>query len=66
MAHTDDEVDEKAAEIAMRRAREAISDPSNTSDEQAELEASLKRSMAEIEFKRRRRGSRPKGSGESV
>jgi F-type H+-transporting ATPase subunit epsilon len=59
MAHTDDEIDEKAAEAAVQRAREAMSDPLNTSDVQAELEASLKRSMAEIEFKRRRRrGSR--------
>ena len=62
MVHTNDEIDEKAAEIAVRRAREALSDPFNTSDEQAELEASLKRSMAEIEFKRRRRGSRSKAS----
>jgi F0F1-type ATP synthase epsilon subunit len=60
MAHTDDEIDEKAAEIAVRRAREAMSDPLNTSEEQAELEVSLKRSMAEIEFKRRRRSSRSK------
>jgi len=60
MAHTDDEIDEKAAEIAVRRAREAMSDPLNTSEEQAELEISLKRSMAEIEFKRRRRSSRSK------
>src|SRR5262245_2668275 len=34
------------AEIAVRRAREAMSDPLNTSEEQAELEVSLKRSMA--------------------
>jgi len=60
MAHTDDEIDENAAEIAVRRAREAMSDPLNTSEEQAELEISLKRSMAEIEFKRRRRSSRSK------
>jgi F0F1-type ATP synthase epsilon subunit len=60
MAHTDDEIDEKAAEIAVRRAREAMSDPLNTSEEQTELEVSLKRSMAEIEFKRRRRSSRSK------
>ena len=60
MAHTDDKIDEKAAEIAVRRAREAMSDPLNTSEEQAELEISLKRSMAEIEFKRRRRSSRSK------
>ena len=60
MAHTDDEIDEKAAEIAVRRAREAMSDPLNTSEEQAELEISLKRSMAEIEFTRRRRSSRSK------
>ena len=60
MAHSDDEIDEKAAEIAVRRAREAMSDPLNTSEEQAELEISLKRSMAEIEFKRRRRSSRSK------
>ena len=60
MAHTDDEIDEKAAEIAVRRARDAMSNPLNTSEEQAELEISLKRSMAEIEFKRRRRSSRSK------
>jgi len=60
MAHTDDEIDEKAAEIAVRRAREAMSDPLNTSEEQTELEVSLKRSMAGIEFKRRRRSSRSK------
>ena len=43
VAHTDDEIDEKAAEIAVRRAREAMSDPLNTSEEQAELEVSLQR-----------------------
>ena len=62
MVHTDDEIDEKAAEIAVRRARKAMSDPLNTSEEQAELEVSLQRSMAEIEFKRRRRSSRSKAS----
>ena len=60
MAHTDDQIDEKAAELAMQRAREAMSDPSNSSEQRDELEASLKRSMAEIEFRRRRRGSRSK------
>jgi len=62
MVHTDDEIDEKAAEIAVRRARKAMSDPLNTLVEQAELAASLKRSMAETEFKRRRRNSRSKAS----
>ena len=66
MAQADDEIDEKAAETAVQRAREAINDPANTSDEQAELEASLKRSMAEIEFKRRRRGSRSNAPDKSV
>jgi F0F1-type ATP synthase epsilon subunit len=61
MAHTDDQIDGKASELAVQRAREAMSDPSNTSEERDELEASLKRSMAEIEFNPRRRGSRPKG-----
>ena len=58
MAHTENEVDEKAAETAVRRAREALSDPLNSSETQAEIEANLKRSMAELDFKRRRRGSR--------
>jgi F0F1-type ATP synthase epsilon subunit len=62
MAHTDDEIDEKAAEAAVQRAREAMTDPSNTVEVQVELEASLKRSIAEIEFKRLRRGSRSKSA----
>ena len=70
MAHTDDQIDEKVAEAAIQRAREAIreakSDPLSTSDVQAELEASLKRSVAEIEFKRRRRGSRSQVSDKSA
>jgi F0F1-type ATP synthase epsilon subunit len=56
----DGEIDEKAAEAAVQRAREAMNDPSNTVEAQVELEASLKRSIAEIEFRRRRRGSRSK------
>jgi len=66
MAHTDDEIDEKAAEAAVQRAREAMNDPQNTVEAQAELEASLKRSIAEIEFKRRRRGSRSRPSDKSA
>ena len=39
MAHTDDQIDEKAAELAVQRAREAMSDPSNSSEQRGELEA---------------------------
>jgi F-type H+-transporting ATPase subunit epsilon len=58
MAHGEAEIDETSVELAVQRAREALKNPSNSPEEYAELEASLKRSMAEIEFKRRRRASR--------
>jgi F-type H+-transporting ATPase subunit epsilon len=56
MALGEDKINETAAEEAVQRAQAALKDKSLTSDDAAELEAALARSMAQIQFKRRRHG----------
>jgi F-type H+-transporting ATPase subunit epsilon len=53
----DEEIDETATEEAIRRAEAALKDKSLSSDDTAEVEAALARSLAQIRFKRRRRGA---------
>ena len=51
----DESIDENVAEEAIRRAEAALKDKSLTSEELAEAEAALARSLAQLRFKRRRR-----------
>ncbi len=53
----DEEIDETATEEAIRRAEAALKDKSLSSDDTAEVESALARSLAQIRFKRRRRGA---------
>jgi F-type H+-transporting ATPase subunit epsilon len=55
MAMSDTEVDEQAAEEAVRRAEARVRDKDLTSEEVAEIEGSIARSLAQLKFKRRRR-----------
>jgi F-type H+-transporting ATPase subunit epsilon len=48
-------IDEKATEEAIRRAETALKDKNLVSEEAAEVEAALVRSLAQLRFKRRRR-----------
>jgi F-type H+-transporting ATPase subunit epsilon len=48
------EIDENGTEEAIRRAQAALRDKNLSSEETAEVEASLARSLAQIRFKRRR------------
>jgi F-type H+-transporting ATPase subunit epsilon len=48
-------IDEKATEEAIRRAETALKDKNLVSEEAAEVEAALARSLAQLRFKRRRR-----------
>jgi F-type H+-transporting ATPase subunit epsilon len=48
------EIDENGTEEAIRRAQAALRDKNLSSDDTAEVEASLARSLAQIRFKRRR------------
>jgi F-type H+-transporting ATPase subunit epsilon len=50
-------IDENVAEEAIRRAEAALKDKSLASEELAETEAALARSVAQLRFKRRRRHS---------
>ena len=50
------EIDENGTEEAIRRAQAALRDKNLSSEETAEVEAALARSLAQIRFKRRRRG----------
>jgi F-type H+-transporting ATPase subunit epsilon len=52
----EDQIDETATEEAIRRAEAALKDKSLSSDDTAEVESALARSLAQIRFKRRRRG----------
>jgi F-type H+-transporting ATPase subunit epsilon len=54
MAMTDSDVDEQAAEEAIKRAKTALQDKTLHSDELAEVESALARSIALLRFKRRR------------
>jgi F-type H+-transporting ATPase subunit epsilon len=55
MAMLDTEVDEQAAEEAVRRAEARVRDKDLTGEEVAEIEGSIARSLAQLKFKRRRR-----------
>src|ERR1700747_919072 len=50
----EEEIDENATEEAMKRAQAALKDKNLSSDETAEVEASLARSLCHIRVKRRR------------
>jgi len=50
----EEEIDENATEEAIKRAQAALKDKNLSSDDTAEVEASLARSLAQIRFKRRR------------
>jgi F-type H+-transporting ATPase subunit epsilon len=52
----DDKIDEAATEEAIRRAEAALKDKTLSSEDTAEVEAALARSLAQIRFKRKRRG----------
>jgi F-type H+-transporting ATPase subunit epsilon len=54
MAMADSDVDEQAAEEAIQRAEAVLRDKKLTSDELAETESALARSLAQLRFKRRR------------
>jgi len=51
----DNAIDEKVTEEAMHRAEAALKDKSLASDEAAEAEAALTRSLAQLRFKKRRK-----------
>ena len=51
----DEAIDEKVTEDAIHRAETALKDKNIASDELAETEAALARSLAQLRFKRRRR-----------
>ena len=51
----DESIDENVAEEAIKRAATALKDKSLASEESAEAEAALARSLAQLRFKRRRR-----------
>jgi F-type H+-transporting ATPase subunit epsilon len=50
----EEEIDENATEEAIKRAQTALKDKNLSSDDTAEVEASLARSLAQIRFKRRK------------
>jgi F-type H+-transporting ATPase subunit epsilon len=53
----DESIDENAAEEAIKRAEAALKDKSLASEESADAEAAIARSLAQLRFKRRRRHS---------
>ena len=55
MAMADSEVDESAAEEAVRRAQADLQDKNLNSEEVSEIEGAIARSLAQLKFKRRRR-----------
>jgi|SRR5215469_14444780 len=55
MAMSDAEVDESVAEEAIKRAQANLEDKNLNSEEVAEIEGALLRSLAQLKFKRRRR-----------
>jgi len=55
MAMSDAEVDESAAEEAIKRAQANLEDKNLNSEEVSEIEGALTRSLAQLKFKRRRR-----------
>jgi F-type H+-transporting ATPase subunit epsilon len=54
MAMADSDIDEKAAEEAIKRAQAALQNKSLDAEEVAEIESALARSLAQLRFKRRR------------
>jgi len=56
-AMEDESIDENVAGEAIKRAEAALKDKSLASEESAEAEAALARSLAQLRFKRRRRHS---------
>jgi F-type H+-transporting ATPase subunit epsilon len=50
----EEQIDESATEEAIKRAQAALRDKNLSSDDTAEVEASLARSLAQIRFKRRK------------
>lgn len=50
----EEEIDENSTEEAIKRAQAALRDKNLSSDDTAEVEASLARSLAQIRFKRRK------------
>ena len=54
MAMSDAEVDESAAEEAVKRAQAHLEDKNLNSEEVAEIEGAIARSLAQLKFKRRR------------
>jgi len=54
MAMADTEIDEQAAEEAMKRAEARVRDKDLNSEEVAEIERAIARSLAQLKFKRRR------------
>jgi F-type H+-transporting ATPase subunit epsilon len=52
----EEQIDATATEEAIKRAEAALKDKNLSSDETAEVEASLARAIAQIRFKRRRQG----------
>lgn len=52
----EEKIDESSTEEAIRRAETALKDKTLSSDEMADVEAALARSLAQIRFKRKRRG----------
>jgi F-type H+-transporting ATPase subunit epsilon len=55
MAMSDTEVDEKAAEEAVRRAEARVKEKDLSHEEVAEIEGAITRSLAQLKFKRRHR-----------
>jgi len=55
MAMTDTDIDESAAEDAVKRAEARAKDKDLNSEEVAEIESAIARSLAQLKFKRRRR-----------
>ena len=55
MAMADSEVDESAAEEAVKRAQADLQDKNLNSEEVSEIEGAITRSLAQLKFKRRRR-----------
>jgi F-type H+-transporting ATPase subunit epsilon len=56
MAMEDVDIDEGAAEEAMQRAQTALKERADDPDAREDWEAQLRRSMAQVQYKRRRRG----------
>jgi F-type H+-transporting ATPase subunit epsilon len=59
LAMADTEIDEQAAEEAVRRAEARVKEKDLNSEEVAEIEGSIARSLAQLKFKRRRRPPPP-------